>query len=91
VLKSERPRGLLNWSTRELADAANISPTSVKRMEIHGETSVRRDSLDAIVLAFGEQGVKFTRAPDGSLGVAQTSSRRGALVSDKVRNHSSGG
>ncbi len=68
-------RGLLNWSTRELADAANISPTSVKRMEIHGETSVRRDSVDAVVLAFQEHGVKFTRAPDGSLGVTLTSSR----------------
>jgi len=30
-------RGLLNWSTRELADAANISPTLVKRMEIQGK------------------------------------------------------
>lgn len=68
-------RGLLNWSTRELADAANISPTSVKRVEIHGETSARRDSLDAIVLAFREQGVKFTRGPDGSLGVTLTSSK----------------
>ncbi|MBD2750638.1 GAF domain-containing protein [Microvirga sp. BT688] len=68
--------GLLNWSTRELAGAANISPTSVKRVEIHGESSVRRDSLDAIVLAFREQGVKFTRASDGTLGVTQTSSRR---------------
>jgi hypothetical protein len=78
-------RGLLNWSTRELAHAANISPTSVKRMEIHGETSVRRDSLDAIVLAFGEQGVKFTRAPDGTLGVALTSSRSDTPASHGAR------
>ncbi|WP_052003073.1 hypothetical protein [Microvirga sp. BSC39] len=49
-------RGLLNWSTRELADAANISPTSVKRVVIHGETSGRRDSLEAIVLAFRSRG-----------------------------------
>jgi GAF domain-containing protein len=82
-------RGLLNWSTRELADAANISPTSVKRVEIHGETSVRRDSLEAIVLAFQEQGVKFTRASDGTLGVAQTLPRRSAPVSDEARDHSS--
>ncbi|WP_201863072.1 GAF domain-containing protein [Microvirga soli] len=82
-------RGLLNWSTRELADAANISPTSVKRVEIHGESSVRRDSLDAIVLAFREQGVKFTRAPDGTLGVTQTSSRRRATASDEARDRSS--
>jgi hypothetical protein len=80
-------RGLLNWSTRELADAANISPTSVKRVEIHGESSVRRDSLDAIVLAFEEQGVKLTRASDGTLGVIQTSSRRSA--SDEARDRSS--
>lgn len=82
-------RGLLNWSTRELADAANISPTSVKRVEIHGETSVRRDSLEAIVLAFQEHGVKFTRAPDGTLGVAQRSPKRSAPVSDEARDHSS--
>jgi GAF domain-containing protein len=55
-------RGLLNWSARELADAANISPTSIKRIEVMGETSVRRDSLDAVQKAFGERGVKFTRA-----------------------------
>jgi hypothetical protein len=82
-------RELLNWSTRELADAANISPTSVKRVEIHGETSVRRDSLEAIVLAFREQGVNFTRAPDGTLGVTQTSSGLSVPVSDEARDHSS--
>jgi hypothetical protein len=82
-------RGLLNWSTRGLADAASISPTSVKRVEIHGETSVHRDSLEAIVQALREQGVKFTRAPDGSLGVAQTSSRMSAPVSGEARGYSS--
>jgi hypothetical protein len=66
-------RGLLNWSIRELAEAANISPASVKRMEISGELSVRRSSVDAVVRAFEQHGVQFTREPDGAVGVARKS------------------
>ncbi|WP_162820517.1 GAF domain-containing protein [Microvirga calopogonii] len=66
-------RGLLNWSIRELAEAASISPASVKRMEISGELSVRRTSVDAVVRAFEQHGVQFTREPDGTVGVARRS------------------
>lgn len=66
-------RGLLNWSIRELAEASSISPASVKRMEISGELSVRRTSVDAVVRAFEQHGVQFTREPDGTVGVARRS------------------
>jgi len=58
-------------------------------MQQSREFSVRRDSLDAVVLAFLEQGVKFTRALDGSLGVTQTSSTRSAPGSVEARDRSS--
>jgi hypothetical protein len=82
-------RGLLNWSIRELADAANISPASVKRMEISGELSVRRSSVEAVVRAFEEYGIKFTREPDGSLWVGQSSRLMRIPASEEVREYSS--
>jgi hypothetical protein len=82
-------RGLLNWSIGELADAANISPASVKRMEISGELSVRRSSVEAVVRAFEEYGVKFSREPDGSLWVGQKSRLMRIPACEEVREYSS--
>jgi GAF domain-containing protein len=49
-------RGLLNWSARDLAEAANVSETSIKRIEAQWEGPIRRDSLKAAVRAFHKQG-----------------------------------
>ena len=80
-------RGLLNWSIRELAEAANISPASVKRMEISGELSVRRTSVDAVVRAFEHHGVQFTREPDGAVGVVHKISSSGRSSSEEVSDY----
>jgi hypothetical protein len=82
-------RGLLNWSIREPADAAGISPASVKRMEIPGELSVRRISVEAVVRAFEEHGVQFTREPDGSIGVIKRFCLLSAQTSEGARDYSS--
>jgi hypothetical protein len=42
-----------------------------------------------LTVPFREQGVKFTREPDGSLDVAQISSEKSAPVSDEARDHPS--
>jgi hypothetical protein len=42
-------------------------------MEISGELSVRRSSVDAVVRAFEQHGVQFTREPDGTVGVTRKS------------------
>jgi len=82
-------RGLLNWSIRELADAASISPASVKRMEISGELSARRTSVEAVVRAFEDHGVQFTREPGGSIAVVKRSRLLSARTSEEVRDYSS--
>jgi GAF domain-containing protein len=68
-------RGLLNWSSQELANAAGVSLASIKRIETLGETSVRRWVLSAVVQAFERQGVRFTRKPEGLMGVERMGER----------------
>jgi hypothetical protein len=65
-------RGLLNWSIRELSEAPNVSVASVKRIEGVGETSVRRESVEAIVRTFRAQGVRFSFCADGTAGVLRS-------------------
>jgi hypothetical protein len=62
-------RGLLNWSSQDLANAAGVSLASIKRIETLGETSVRKWVLSNVVQAFDQQGVRFIRKPDGLMGV----------------------
>jgi len=74
-------RGLLNWSSQELANAAGVSLASIKRIETMGETSVRKWVLSAAVQAFEHNGVRFTRKPDGLMGVERMSRDESSLTS----------
>jgi transcriptional regulator with XRE-family HTH domain len=69
-------RGLLNWSIRELSEASKVSVASLKRIEGQGETSVRRESLEAVVNTFKEQGVRFSRSADGTTSVSRAGPNR---------------
>jgi GAF domain-containing protein len=63
-------RALLNWSVRELADAAGVSCTTIKRVETNGSETVRRENVGAIRQAFEVHGIEFTASPDARVGLS---------------------
>ena len=62
-------RALLHWSVAELAEAAGVSPMTVKRIEWQGSDVVRKESLRAVRQALNDAGVTFTHDPDGTVGL----------------------
>jgi PAS domain S-box-containing protein len=63
-------RALLNWSIQDLADAADVSVSTVRRIEEHdGVPSVRSDMVNAIEDAFRKNCVEFVALPDNSIAV----------------------
>jgi len=52
-------RGLLDWTRTELAEAAKISPETVKNIE-HGVFRPQEETAERIVRAFAERDVVFT-------------------------------
>lgn len=62
-------RGLLNWSVRELAEAAGVSPMTVKRLEAGGPDLVREDSVLRIRRALEAASVEFVFAAGAKPGV----------------------
>lgn len=52
-------RGLLDWTRAELAEAASISPETVKNIE-HGVFRPQEETAERIVKAFSEHDVVFT-------------------------------
>ncbi len=63
-------RGLLNWSVRELAAAANVSEFTVRRLEDHnlGAGVAAATALD-VRRALEQAGIAFADLPDGSIGL----------------------
>jgi transcriptional regulator with XRE-family HTH domain len=54
-------RGYLRLSVREFADAAGVSPATIKRMEeVDGVPSALADNLAKVQRAFEAAGVEFT-------------------------------
>jgi len=85
-LTSEQIRGaraLLNWSVRELAEASGISSSTIKRIEMHGSDTVRKDSVEAARRALEDAGVQFTSPKEGKVGLRPHAD--GGLP-DKIRN-----
>jgi GAF domain-containing protein len=62
-------RALLNWSMADLADAAGVSPMTIKRIEWHGCNAVRAESLLAVLSALENAGITFSHAPDRGTGL----------------------
>ena len=52
-------RGLLDWTRNELAEAAKISPETVKNIE-HGVFRPQEQTAEAIIKAFSAHNVEFT-------------------------------
>lgn len=52
-------RGLLDWTRNDLAQAAAVSPETIKNIE-HGTFRPQETTADAIVRAFAVHGVEFT-------------------------------
>jgi GAF domain-containing protein len=68
-------RALLNWSVRELAEAAGVSPMTIKRIEAQGGDAVRKESLDAVKQALDQAGIAFPFAPEVTCGVGLQAKR----------------
>jgi GAF domain-containing protein len=63
-------RGMVNWSVRELAEAAGVAPMTVKRLEARDDTlSVSDESARAVRVALEQAGVEFVFEPGANPGV----------------------
>lgn len=63
-------RALLNWSIQDLANAADVSVSTIRRIEEHdGVPSVRPDMVDAIRHAFQRNGAEFVALTDKGLAI----------------------
>ena len=62
-------RALLNWSVSDLAEAAGVSPMTVKRIEWQGSETVRKESLQTVRGALEQAGVTFTHSLERGGGV----------------------
>jgi PAS domain S-box-containing protein len=59
-------RGMLNWSVRDLANAANVSPAALRRLEeFDGPAPCPKDTLLSISNALSAGGVEFVRMSRG--------------------------
>ncbi len=63
-------RGILNWSVRELSQAANVSSSTIRRLEeMNGAPPGREDALKPLQAALESGGVEFLFPPSGQPGV----------------------
>ncbi len=64
-------RGLLNWSAQDLADAADVSPVTVRRAELcEGRTNMKSESAEKVVKALRKAGIVLLGAdPGGGMGL----------------------
>lgn len=63
-------RGILNWSVRELSEAASVSSSTIRRLEeMDGPPPGREEALDPLQAALEKAGVEFLFPPSGKPGV----------------------
>ena len=62
-------RGMLDWSRADLALAASMSVTTVKRVEQGSPLPVSDDVYSAIQIALEKAGLRFLREGEFSLGM----------------------
>ncbi len=63
-------RGILNWSVRELSQAASVSSSTIRRLEeMNGPPPGREDALKPLQAALEAGGVEFLFPPSGRPGV----------------------
>jgi hypothetical protein len=60
---------LLRWGTRELAEAAGVSPVTIwRKTPSDGMLEAKPETIDRIMAAFNRAGIEFTNTP-GTEGV----------------------
>ncbi|MEA1832236.1 PAS domain-containing protein [Methylobacterium durans] len=64
-------RGLLDWSMTDLANASNLSFSTIRRLEENAEGPANR-SRRAVISALREAGIRFPRIDGGTVAVAKT-------------------
>ncbi len=62
-------RTLLGWTAQDLADAAGLSLSTIRRLEDGGSGAVAAQSIEAARRTLEERGLQFLSDPDGSFGV----------------------
>ncbi|MGE3146049.1 MAG: PAS domain-containing protein [Pseudorhodoplanes sp.] len=63
-------RGIVNWSVRDLAEAAKVSPSTIRRLEeIDGAPTGSEPSLPLLRAALEQAGVEFLFPPSGKPGL----------------------
>jgi DNA-binding transcriptional regulator YiaG len=66
-------RGIVNWSVRELSEAARVSSSTIRRLEESNEAPTSTEqALGPIRTAFEGAGVEFLFPPAGKPGVRPT-------------------
>ena len=61
-------RGALNWTVRDLAEAAGVHRNTISNIEV-GRYAGDQKTLEAVVKAFQQAGVEFIDANGGGPGV----------------------
>lgn len=77
-------RGALEWSSRDLARAARISPTTVNQFE-RGHTATNNSTLAAIRRAFEDAGIVFIEGNGEGPGVRLAAQREVGAIPKKPR------
>lgn len=63
-------RGVLNWSVRDLSEAASVSPSTIRRLEESEDAPAGPEpALPPIRAAFEESGIEFLFPPTGKPGL----------------------
>ena len=65
--QSRAARGLVGWSARQLAEAANLGLSTVQRLEAGG--AITAANMDALCRALETAGVQFIPENGGGAGV----------------------
>jgi DNA-binding XRE family transcriptional regulator len=63
-------RAILNWTVKDLAEAAGVSVSTIRRLEENdGPSKLRSDILKTVQIALVQAGVEFVSLPAGAPGV----------------------
>jgi transcriptional regulator with XRE-family HTH domain len=74
AMQCRMARAALQWSVRDLAEAAKVATGTVVRMEA-GE-ALKERTIEAMQRAFEEQGVEFTNGDEPGLRVKLVSKKK---------------
>jgi len=63
-------RGLIGWSSRELAERSGVSAPTIQRIESgKGSQNIQPRTIEDLIKTFDEAGIEFIGTPDDQPGV----------------------